>query len=80
MPFDSEFSAKCGALRSAAKQLRKASVAAAQADTEQHLTEGMTVMADPSSLRMSLGEARAGKAITLCTFSRSELLVRAPPT
>jgi hypothetical protein len=64
---------KCNALRAAARQLLKD--CAAQPEEHVLLDEGMTVSATPAALHMSMGEVRHAKPVTLCTFSRSELMV-----
>jgi hypothetical protein len=69
-----DFKEKCNALRAAARQLLKDCAAEPE---DLRLEEGMTVLATPAALHMSMGEVRHAKPVTLCTFSRSELMVRA---
>ncbi len=73
MSQNSDFYEKCNALRAAARQLLKDCVA--QPEEHLGLEEGMTVSATPAALHMSMGEVRHAKPVTLCTFSRSELMV-----
>lgn len=73
MALNSDFAARCNALRASARQLLKDK--AARPDALQQVAEGRSVTAAPSILRMSMGEVRKKKTITLCTFSRSELMV-----
>jgi hypothetical protein len=68
----SDFSAKCGDLRASARQLLKDHASREQAAPKGD--DGVTVAAAPEALRMSMGEVRKIKPITLCTFSRSELM------
>jgi hypothetical protein len=75
MPFDSELSAKCSALRISSRKLAEA-CCALQTDAWSSETESATVNAAPSSLRMSMGVARKESPITLCSFARSELMVK----
>ncbi len=70
----SEFHAKCNTLRAAAKQLMKELAARPQ----EQLCDGATTHAPPATLRMSMGEVRKKRPVTLCTFTRSELMVRQP--
>ena len=67
-----DFYEKCNALRAAARQLLKDCAAEPE---DLRLEEGMTVSATPAALHMSMGEVRHAKPVTLCTFSRSELMV-----
>ena len=69
-----DFFEKCNALRAAARQLLKDCAACAEPE-DLRLEEGMTVSATPAALHMSMGEVRHAKPVTLCTFSRSELMV-----
>ena len=68
----SDFSAKCGDIRASARQLLKDQASREQDPPKE--TDGVTVAAAPEALRMSMGEIRKTKPITLCTFSRSELM------
>ncbi len=69
----SNFSATCNSLRAAARQLLKDY--SSGADNTHCGPVGATVTAAPASLRMSMGEVRKSKPVTLCSFTRSELMV-----
>ena len=72
-----EFHAKCSALRAAARKLLKDQATSTHELPCQLQADGTTINATPGTLRMSMGEVRKKKPATLCTFARSELMVRA---
>jgi hypothetical protein len=69
----SDFLATCQSLRAAARQLQKAH--STGPDSIQCDSVGASVTAAPASLRMSMGEVRKAKPVTLCSFTRSDLMV-----
>ncbi len=73
MASSSDFSAKCAEIRASARQIVKE--LAFRGEDAPSEADGMTLTAAPEILRMSMGEVRKTRPITLCTFSRSELMV-----
>ncbi len=74
MALNSEFVSRCNDIRTSAKELLNNRVA--RLDDMQHVSDGVTLTAAPTTLRMSMGEVTKKKKITLCSFVRSELMVR----